>query len=117
MGIPTLDEVEKMVRAYREEHVRRLDGYTRNDVAVACDVALALVAHVRALRVEGDVQRHTDRLRITALEEEAGRVHAKVAALEERKLPAVVLRRVAAVHAHGERLTALEAKVAALEEL
>lgn len=69
----TLDEIEEKIRTLCGSAPTQ-DGHVRGDVEAACNIAMALVAHVRALE---NVTRMTDDRafeRITALE-------AKVAAL------------------------------------
>lgn len=73
----TLDEIEEKIRTLCGSAPTQ-DGHVRGDVEAVCNIALALVAHVRALE---NVTRMTDDRafeRITALE-------AKVAALDEAK--------------------------------
>lgn len=73
----TLDEIEEKIRTLCGSAPTQ-DGHVRGDVEAACNIAMALVAHVRALE---NVTRMTDDRafeRITALE-------AKVAALGQLK--------------------------------
>lgn len=79
--VPTLDEIEA---ASNRIATRKSEWAPEMLAEITAELLRGLVAHVRALGVEGDVRRHADRLRITALEE-------KVAALEFNEAEAAEL--------------------------